>query len=112
LHSTEVANALAQLREATTARTRLFNSISQNLTTPIDAILECADLLLEGQGGTLNDKGIEYARNARDHADGIAALVNDLLASAKIEERTSEAELQPAHLGEVADDSAARRREA
>jgi K+-sensing histidine kinase KdpD len=112
LHSMEVANALAQLREATTARTRLFNSISQNLTTPIDAILECADLLLEGQGGTLNDKGIEYARNARDHADGIAALVNDLLASAKIEERTSEAELQPAHLGEVADDSAARRREA
>jgi signal transduction histidine kinase len=94
-----VAEATRELREANRAlatsnlelletdrlRAALVANVTHDLRTPLTAIKGAADNLLDHIAGTLAERQREYVEIVRDHATRLAATVNELLSSARLQ---------------------------
>jgi two-component system, NtrC family, sensor histidine kinase KinB len=85
---------------------------SHELKTPLTGLRLALHLLLEESVGPLTPKQTELLVDARDHAERLLALVEQLLALARLEDRREALELKPQDAGELlrsaADGAAAR----
>ncbi len=91
----------AQLREADALKTAFLNTVSHELRTPLTAITGFTDLLLVGSFPPPQQE--DYLRRVRRNAQGLSALIDDLLAFSRLDR--DDLRLEP----EVVDLSAAAR---
>ena len=94
----ELAEAKAAAEAANIAKSRFLANISHELRTPMNAILGMVDLALPKQ---VDSTARDFLQTARESADLLLTLLNDLLDSAKIEAGKLELELAPFSLRRV-----------
>jgi len=75
----------AKLFQASRLKDELLANISHELRTPLNGILGITDALQEGSYGNLNAKQIKSLRTIADSGIKLLAIINDILALAKIE---------------------------
>lgn len=84
---------LQQLAEglavSNSTKTRFIANISHELKTPLTSSISAADLLLSEMFGTLNGKQRDYVGNIHRSSSHLLELINDILATAKIDEGRS-----------------------
>ena len=85
---------------ASEAKSRFLANISHELRTPMNAILGMVDLALPRQADPIAK---DFLQTARESADLLLVLLNDLLDSAKIEAGKVELELAPFSLHRLLD---------
>lgn len=94
----ELRQAKAAAEAANEAKGRFLANISHELRTPMNAILGMVDLALPKQA---DSTAKDFLQTARESADLLLTLLNDLLDSAKIEAGKLELELAPFSLRRV-----------
>ncbi|MHB8898460.1 MAG: PAS domain S-box protein [Thermoguttaceae bacterium] len=88
----ELRQAKVAAEAANEAKTRFLANISHELRTPMNAILGMVDLALPKQ---VDPTAADFLKTARESADHLLVLLNDLLDSAKIESGKLELEAVP-----------------
>ena len=88
---------------ANQAKSRFLANVSHELRTPMNAILGLIDLALPKQA---DPTAADFLETAKDSADLLLALLNDLLDSAKIEAGKLELEAAPFSLRRILDQTA------
>jgi signal transduction histidine kinase len=73
----------------------MVSTVSHELKTPLTSIQMAVHLLLEEVVGTLNAKQVELLLAARQDADRLLAMVNDLLDLTRIEQGSVKLDLRP-----------------
>jgi signal transduction histidine kinase/CheY-like chemotaxis protein len=66
-------------------KSEFLAGMSHELRTPLNAILGFAELLIEGRGGALAPRPLEFVSHIRSSANHLLAIINDVLDIAKIE---------------------------
>ena len=99
----ELRQATAAAEAANIAKSRFLANISHESRTPMNAILGMVDLALPKQ---VDSTARDFLQTARESADFLLALLNDLLDSAKIEAGRLELESAPFSLRRVLDHAA------
>ncbi len=75
----------AKLSQASRLKDELLANISHELRTPLNGILGITDALHEGYYGNLNTNQIKSLHTITDSGNKLLAIINDILAIAKIE---------------------------
>jgi signal transduction histidine kinase/CheY-like chemotaxis protein/HPt (histidine-containing phosphotransfer) domain-containing protein len=99
----EFAAAKAAAEAANRAKSEFLANISHELRTPMNAILNFVDLALPKQG---DPTAADFLRTAKESAELLLALLNDLLDTAKIESGKLEIESAPFNLRRLIDQAA------
>ena len=86
----------------------MVSTVSHELKTPLTSVQMAVHLLLEEVVGPLTPKQIELLLAARQDADRILAMINDLLDLTRIEQGRVKLDLQPILGGELVAGAAAR----
>ncbi|HEU5207901.1 MAG TPA: GAF domain-containing sensor histidine kinase [Longimicrobiales bacterium] len=103
--SSELAQAYAQLGEATSAKERFYNAVSHDLRTPVGAIKGYSELMLEGLAGELPERARRFIENSARAAENLLSLLNDLLDFAKLQANRVEIDMKPTDLRRIVDDA-------
>ena len=72
-------------REVDRMKSEFVSLVSHELRTPLTSIKGYIDLLADGDAGELNEEQLEYLCIAKNNADRLVALINDLLDVSRIE---------------------------
>ncbi|GAC1431772.1 MAG: hypothetical protein NVS4B1_30460 [Ktedonobacteraceae bacterium] len=72
-------------REVDRMKSEFVSLVSHELRTPLTSIKGYIDLLVDGDAGELNEEQLEYLGIAKNNADRLVALINDLLDVSRIE---------------------------
>ena len=83
-------------REVDRMKSEFVSLVSHELRTPLTSIKGYIDLLMDGDAGELTEEQQEYLEVAKNNADRLVALINDLLDVSRIE--SGRIELHPAPL--------------
>lgn len=81
----EMAEALAAERELERMKSAFVSQVSHELRTPLTSIQGYTELLLEGDGGVIDDEAASMLRVVDANARRLVAMVSDLLDLARIE---------------------------
>ncbi len=76
---------VAELREATEARTNLLASVSHELKTPLNAIIGFTDTMLAGADGPLSESQAESLKTVSDSAQYLRRLIENMLDLSRLE---------------------------
>lgn len=74
-----------ELRRISELKTRFLSSMSHEFRSPLNTILSMSGFLLDGSSGELSAEQAKEVRFIRKAAEGLLAVVNDLLDLAKVE---------------------------
>jgi signal transduction histidine kinase len=85
----------------------LVATVSHELKTPLTSVRLAVHLLLEEAVGPLTPKQAELLLDARDNAERLLAMVNNLLDLARLEEGRQHLDLQPRRPGTILEAAAA-----
>lgn len=88
----------------------MVSTVSHELKTPLTSVQMAVHLLLEEVVGPLTPKQIELLLAARQDADRILAMINDLLDLTRIEQGRVKLDLEPASVGALLNEAVARMR--
>jgi signal transduction histidine kinase len=88
----------------------MVSTVSHELKTPLTSVQMAVHLLLEEVVGPLTPKQVELLLAARQDAERILTMINDLLDLTRIEQGRVKLDLQPVHLGELVDEAVSRMR--
>ncbi len=86
----------------------MVSTVSHELKTPLTSVQMAVHLLLEEVVGPLTPKQVELLMAARQDADRILAMINDLLDLTRIEQGRVKLDLQPVHVGALVAEAVAR----
>ncbi len=86
----------------------MVSTVSHELKTPLTSVQMAVHLLLEEVVGPLTPKQVELLLAARQDAERILAMINDLLDLTRIEQGRVMLDLQPVPIGELVEDAVAR----
>ena len=86
----------------------MVSTVSHELKTPLTSVQMAVHLLLEEVVGPLTPKQVELLLAARQDADRILAMINDLLDLTRIEQGRVKLDLQPVAAAELVDEAVAR----
>jgi NtrC-family two-component system sensor histidine kinase KinB len=82
-------------------KTNMVATVSHELKTPLTSIRLVLHLLLEEKAGPLTPKQLELMIDARDNAERLLAVINNLLDLARLERGGSQLRLEPQSPGEL-----------
>jgi signal transduction histidine kinase len=103
--SHDLARALDELRETSTAKERFFASMSHELRTPLNGILGYQGLVLEGIAGEVPPMARGYLERANRAGRTLLRIVDDVLDYARIEGGRVELNVQPATVAELVEEA-------
>ncbi|MBI5213562.1 MAG: HAMP domain-containing histidine kinase [Nitrospirae bacterium] len=103
LNSAEEAKFQAEA--ANKAKSEFLANMSHELRTPLNAIIGFSEVMLEGIGGTVNDKQKEFLKDIKGSGDHLLSLINDILDLSKIEAGKMELEPSEFNLKELIEGS-------
>jgi len=92
---------ITQEKEMERMKMEFVSTVSHEIRTPLTSIKGCADLLLSGDTGTINEEQEEFLKIIIDSADRLTKLINDLLDMQKIESGRLEFKFERVRLDEV-----------
>jgi NtrC-family two-component system sensor histidine kinase KinB len=92
---TLVLGDVTNLRRIDEMKSGLLSVVSHELKTPLTSIRMASHLLLEERVGPLNDKQTELLIAARDDADRLQTIIEDLLDIGRLESGKVKLDLQP-----------------
>ncbi|MEA2662847.1 MAG: hypothetical protein QOH08_2419 [Chloroflexota bacterium] len=81
----DLANANAQLSEATRVKSEFLANMSHELRTPLNAILGFSGLLSEQLAGSMTDRQQRFLRNIGEAGEHLLELINEVLDLSKVE---------------------------
>lgn len=76
-------NVIAETSNRT--KSEFLANMSHELRTPLNSIIGFSDVLLEGNGGNLNEKQTRYLKNISKSGKHLLTIINDILDISKIE---------------------------
>lgn len=92
------------------AKTNLVGTVSHELKTPLTSLRMAVYLLLEQQVGTLSEQQRELLEGARDDADRLLRILDDILDLARLEAGASSLDLHQHVVSSIVDDIVAEAR--
>jgi PAS domain S-box-containing protein len=87
--------------EADRAKRKFITGISHELRTPMTSVKGYTDLLCKGRVGDVNKEQQKFLSAIKSNADRLAALINDLIDLAQLEEGPGKMDLKPLQMEEV-----------
>jgi len=90
-----------RLSEVEAQKTRFLHHVSHELKTPLTAVYEGSQLLLDGVGGALNPEQREIADILRDNTIRLRQLIENLLDYSSIRFQPAVLELKPVVLSDI-----------
>jgi two-component system, NtrC family, sensor histidine kinase KinB len=96
---------VTRLRLVDELKTNLVSTVSHELKTPLTSVRMAVHLLLEESIGELNSKQSELLIAARDDAERLLTMINDLLDLARLESGTEHMMLEPRTPGDLVRDA-------
>jgi NtrC-family two-component system sensor histidine kinase KinB len=105
---TLVLGDVTNLRELDEMKSGLLSVVSHELKTPLTSIRMAAHLLLEERIGSLNNKQTELIIAARDDADRLQTIIEDLLDIGRLESGKVILDLKPQSSSHLVSDAVAR----
>ena len=93
-------------REVDRMKSEFVSLVSHELRTPLTSIKGYIDLLMDGDAGELTEEQQEYLEIAKNNADRLVALINDLLDVSRIESGRMELNRTPLDLTHLIADAA------
>jgi PAS domain S-box-containing protein len=101
-HAKELESARARAEAATLAKGEFLANMSHEIRTPMNAIIGMTDLALQTK---LTKRQREYLDTARESAEALMAIINDILDVSKIEARRLTLEQVPFAVRDTIEDS-------
>ena len=83
------------LREVDRLKTQFISVASDKLRAPLNSLQMALHAVVEGYTGDLSEPQMDMLRDAREHAEQLEELMNDLLELAEIESGTRHLSLEP-----------------
>ena len=102
---TLVLGDVTNLRKLDEMKSGLLSVVSHELKTPLTSIRMASHLLLEERVGSLNNKQTELLLAARDDADRLQTIIEDLLDMGRLESGRVQLELRPESPERLIDDA-------
>lgn len=93
-------------REIDRMKSEFVSLVSHELRTPLTSIKGYIDLILDGDAGEITEEQQEYLEIARNNADRLVALINDLLDVSRIESGKVELQRRALDMAHVIQDVA------
>ncbi len=97
---------VTRLRQIDEVKSSLVSTVSHELRTPLTGIRLANHLLLSDRIGTLSPKQTEVVMEARDNADRLQRIIENLLDMSRIEAGTSALQMMPVSPHELAAEAA------
>lgn len=98
-----LAAAVDQARAASKAKSEFLASMSHELRTPLNAVLGYSELLINGIGGSLPPKQVEYAQFIHQSGTHLLNIISDILDLSKIEAGALALQEQPTEIDRLID---------
>jgi two-component system, NtrC family, sensor histidine kinase KinB len=99
--ATVLLQDITRFRLLDEVKTNLVATVSHELKTPLTSIRLALHLLLEETTGPLQPKQLELLVDARDNAERILVMINNLLDLARLEQAPGQLHLEPARPAEL-----------
>jgi PAS domain S-box-containing protein len=87
--------------EADRAKRKFITGISHELRTPMTSVKGYTDLLYKGRVGDINKEQRKFLYTIKSNADRLAALINDLIDLAQLEEGPGKLDLRPLQMEQM-----------
>jgi signal transduction histidine kinase len=87
--------------EADRAKRKFITGISHELRTPMTSVKGYTDLLYRGRVGDINKEQRKFLYTIKSNADRLAALINDLIDLAQLEEGPGKLDLKPLQMEQM-----------
>ena len=105
--ATALKETYDQLRQLDALKSQFLDNVSHELRTPLTHIKGFVDNLLDGVGGELSEKQVNYLFRVKDNCDRLIRLINDLLDLSQIESGKVSLQLEPTELYPILDETIA-----
>jgi len=98
----EKARRMEEIKTTTEIKTKFTSMVSHELRSPLGAIKEGINLVLEGLAGNINDEQRDLLDTAKRNTDRLGRLINNVLDFQKIESGKMEFDIRENDINEVA----------